>query len=157
MTLQRLAAVTVFAFVAGTTHSASAQEVRGFATAGVTSDVNDQRFPAFGGGAIVDLGQPWVSAGAQGEVFVSWPYFAGRGAVFGQGNLAPKKLVRPFVLAGLGFGEEAGPMFGGGVEVRPPNQRIGFKVTVEDYVIRINGFEGARTGHQVAIRAGILF
>src|SRR5258705_10296833 len=156
MIVQRIAAMSVLALLAAAP-GASAQEIRGFASAGVTSDVNDQRFPAFGGGVLVDLGQPWVSAGAQGETFVSWPYFGGRAAVFGQGNLAPKKAVRPFVLAGVGFGEGAGPMFGGGVELRAPNQRLGFRFAVEDYVVRLNGFEGSGTGHQVALRAAILF
>jgi hypothetical protein len=126
MIVQRIAAMSVLALLA-VAPGASAQEIRGFASAGVTSDVNDQRFPAFGGGVLVDLGQPWLSAGAQGETFVSWPYFA------------------------------AGPMFGGGVELRAPNQRLGFRFAVEDYVVRFNGFEGSRTGHQVALRAAILF
>lgn len=138
-------------------HGASAQDLRGFATAAVTSDVNNQHFPTFGGGVVVDLGQPWISAGGQGEALVSWPYFAGRGSLFAQGNLTAKRPVRPFVLAGVGFGEEGGRMFGGGVEFRPLNQRRGVRVSVEDYGVRYRGFDGRRTGHQVAVRAGILF
>jgi hypothetical protein len=156
MTVQRIAGVAVLALLAGVSR-ASAQAVRGFASAGYTSDLNEQRYPAFGGGVLVDLRQPWVSAGAQGDAFVSWPYFGGRAAVFGQGNVVPKGPVRPFVLAGVGFGEDSGPMLGAGVEVRPPNQRIGLRVAVEDYMRRYNAFGGPKTGHQVAVRVGILF
>ena len=157
MTAYRVAAAIGLVLLAGAA-PISAQEIRGFASAAASSDVNHQHYPAFGGGVIADLGQPWLSAGAQGEVLVSWPYFAGRGAIFGQGNLAPKGAVRPFVLAGIGFGEEGGPMFGGGVELRAPNQRIGLRVAVEDYVVRFQGYQRPwATGHQVAVRAGILF
>lgn len=152
----------------------SAQDVRGFVTGGVISDVNHQRFPSAGGGVLVDVGQPWLSIGAQGETFWQWPYFAGRGTVFGQGNLNPKGRIRPFVLGGVGFGETAGPMFGGGVELRPPNGSLGLRVSVEDYLSRIGGLDCASYGlqsycegnpreargyieHQVAVRVGVLF
>lgn len=156
MRLHALSLVTALVLIAGV-HSASAQDVRGITFGGVTGDANGQQFPAFGGGVLVDLGQPWVSAGAQGEAFVSWPYFAGRAALFGQGNLAPGKLVRPFVLAGVGLGEYSGPMFGGGVEFRPPQQRVGFRVAVEDYTIRYQRFDGGTTHHQVALHVGVIF
>lgn len=156
MTSHRIAAVAALTLLAGAART-SAQEVRGFASAGYSSDLNDQRYPAFGGGVLVDLGQPWVSAGAQGETFVSWPYFAGRGTFFGQGNLLPKGPVRPFVLGGVGFGEDGGPMFGAGVELRPSNERLGWRIAVEDYVRRYTAFDGPKTGHQVAVRVGILF
>jgi hypothetical protein len=157
MRLHTVIVVTALALIAGA-HSASAQDVRGTAFGGVTGDVNGERYPAFGGGVLVDLGQPWISAGGQGEAFMSWPYFAGRGAVFGQATLAPKQLIRPFVMGGVGFGEDSGPMFGGGIEVRAPGQRYGFRVAVEDYVVRINGFDRrTTTHHQVALRVGILF
>lgn len=152
----------------------SAQEVRGFVTGGVISDVNQQRFPTAGGGVLFDLGQPWVSAGAEGETFWQWPYFAGRGTLFGQVRLIPKGRIRPFVLAGRGFGEMAGPMIGGGIELRPANGRVGLRVSVEDYLARIGGLDcgsyglqsycnenprAARdhTEHQLTVRAGILF
>jgi hypothetical protein len=41
--------------------------------------------------------------------------FAGRGTVFGQGNLMSNGRIQPFVLGGFGFGESGGPMFGGGL------------------------------------------
>jgi hypothetical protein len=68
--------------------------------------------------------------------------FAGRGAVFAQGNLLARKPVRPFVLAGVGFGEDGGTLVGAGLEVRSPDTRIGFRVTVEDYVARRSGLYG---------------
>ena len=156
MRLHTVFVVTAIALLAGA-HAASAQEVRGLTFGGLTGDVNGQSYPAFGGGVLVDLGQRWVSAGAQGEAFVSWPYFAGRGALFGQGNLAPGKLVNPFVVGGVGFGEDAGPMFGAGLEARVPGQRVGFRFSVEDYTVRFNGFDGGKTHHQVALRAGVTF
>ena len=92
--------------------TASAQDLRGFVAGGVMTDVNSGRYPAVGGGVVVDLGQPWVSGGAQGEAFFSWPYVAGRGALFAQANVVPRGPVRPFLLAGVGSGESAGPLAG---------------------------------------------
>ena len=97
----------------------SAQDLRGYVAGGVTSEVTHQQFPSVAGGVLVNVGQPWLSAGAQAETFWQWPYFAGRGTLFAQGNLFPNGRVRPFVLGGVGFGESAGPMIGGGVELRP--------------------------------------
>ena len=165
----RIAGIVILATVAGA-RGASAQDVRGFVNGGVMSDMSNQHFPAVAGGALVDLGQPWVSAGAQGEVFMSWPYFAGRSAVFGQGNLIARGPVRPFVLGGFGWGESAGPMFGGGVDVAPRDSRLGIRFAVEDYLARVGGYDcgvfgcaadphGGRpyTGHQLTVRVGILF
>lgn len=169
MRILKVVAVMTLATLAGV-RCASAQDVRGFVNGGVMSDMNNQHFPAVAGGALVDLGQPWVSAGAQGEVFMSWPYFGGRGAVFGQGNLVARGPVRPFVLGGFGWGESAGPMFGGGVDVGPRDRRIGFRFAIEDYLLRASGYDcsvvgcaadphGGRpfTGHQVTVRVGLLF
>jgi hypothetical protein len=153
----------------------SAQEVRGFAGAGVMSDLNDDRFPAFGGGVLFDLPTSWLTAGAQGEMFLSWPYVAGRGAVFGQVNPVRRGVVRPVFLAGYGFGLSEGPMIGGGVELRLPHRRIGLRAIVEDYMARVDGFDcvslgyspsycdaGLRGGrpyteHQITVRIGLLF
>lgn len=151
-----------------------AQDVRGFVSGGLIADVNQQWFPSAAGGILLDLGQPWVSAGAQGETFWQWPYFAGRGTVFGQVNLIPGGRIRPFVLAGEGFGETDGPMLGGGFELRPRHRRPGLRVSVEDYLSRIDGLPCGSFGlqsycdanpraargyvaHQVAVRAGVLF
>ena len=164
----------IVASTAATTSSVLAQDIRGFVTGGVISDTNHQHFPSFGGGIRVDLGQPWVSAGAQAETFWQWPYFAGRGTVFGQGNLAPGGRIRPFVLAGLGFGETAGPMVGGGLEFGSRHQGVGLRISVEDYVLRIGGLDCGSFGlqsycdanpraargyieHQLTVRAGVLF
>ena len=156
MNTLRLATLVAFIGCAGTT-SAYAQDFRGFVGTGVTSDVNGQHFPGFSGGAVVDLGQPWVSAGAQAETFFSWPYFAGRGSVFAQGNLFPKGKVRPFVLGGFGWGEEGGTLIGAGMEFRPGETGLGLRASIEDYVVRYQGYDRARTGHQVALRVGFLF
>ena len=150
-----------------------AQEVRGFAGAGVASDLNS-RYPAFGGGVLLDLPTSWVSAGAEGDMFVSWPYVAGRGALFGQVNVVRRRAFRPFVLAGYGWGESAGPMIGAGIELRMRG-RLGLRATVEDYLERVGGFDcgslgypqaycndalnggRAQTRHQVATRFALLF
>ena len=73
----------------------SAQDLRGFVAGGVTSEGTDQRFPSAAGGVLVDVGQPWLSAGAQAETFWQWPYFAGRGTLFAQGNLISQGRIRP--------------------------------------------------------------
>ena len=154
--------------------TASAQNVRGFVSGGVISDVNHDSFPSVGGGMVVNLGQPWVAAGVQAETFWQWPYFAGRVALFGQGNIVPRGRFRPFVLAGYGFGETAGTLVGGGIEFRPLHHRAGLRISVEDYLVRIRGLDcgsfglqsycdanprAARgyIGHQVAVRAGVTF
>jgi hypothetical protein len=145
----RAVAIAVLLLAASAASPASAQDLRGFAGGGVAGTVNSEHFPIFGGGAVADVAQPWISVGGQGEVLISWPYFAGRGAVFGQANLVVRKSLRPFVLVGTGFGEESGPfMFGGGVELRAPNSRYGFRVSVEDNV---------RTSHQISFRGALLF
>jgi hypothetical protein len=156
MTLKRIAAAASLALLMGVT-SASAQEFRGFASAGVSSDPNQEQYPAFGGGVLVDIGQRWVSAGVQGETLISWPYVNGRLAVFGQGNLTPGKRITPFVLAGAGIGEYSGGFLGGGVEIRPAGQRLGFRVAFEDYLTRYRKYDGSMTHHQVGLRVGVLF
>jgi hypothetical protein len=136
--------------------------VRGFAAAGSASDVNRQNALTFGGGVLVDLGQPWVSAGAQGDALTRNGYYAGRGAVFGQFNPLGAGPIRPFVLGGMGFGEWAGPLIGGGVEVRT-GPRLGFRLALEDYTSRHIVYDrafvetGRETGHQVSVKFGVLF
>jgi hypothetical protein len=142
---------------------AAAQAVRGWAFTGRTTDINAQNFPAAGGGVLTEVGQPWLLAGLQGEALFHLPYVAGRGAVFAQGRILPKSPYRPFVLGGIGFGEDAGPMIGGGIEVGAPNSRWGLRMSVEDYVRRVDIYSfGLATGgselrHQVALRFGITF
>lgn len=173
--MKRLAAVVVILLSLVCVPPAGAQQVRGFAGAGMVSDLNEQRFPAVSGGVLVDLPSSWFTAGAQGEMFISWPYVAGRGALFGQVNVVRRGTIRPFFLAGYGFGEDAGPLIGGGVEFRLPDRRVGLRVSVEDYLARVEGFDcatlgyeqsycdatahGGRpyTGHRVAVRVGLLF
>ena len=153
--------LTIAAVIAAATlvtaESASAQNFRGFVGGGVMSDVNDEHFPTAGGGVLFDLGQPWVSAGGQGEVFFSWPYVAGRGGMFLQGNVVPKGPVRPFVLAGFGSGESDGAMFGAGVEFRPRAGAAGFRASVEDYLAKVGAGANYYTDHQITIRVALAF
>jgi hypothetical protein len=151
-----------------------AQDLRGFVAGGVTSESNHQQFPSAGGGVLVNVGQPWISAGAQAETFWQWPYFAGRGTLFAQGNLLTRGRLRPFLLGGVGFGEAAGPMIGAGVEIRPTSGRHGLRVSVEDYLLRLHGLPCQSFGlqsycdsnprqangsveHRMALRVGVLF
>jgi hypothetical protein len=65
-------------------------------------------------------------------------------------------------------------MIGAGVEIRPTNGRHGLRLSVEDYLLRIDGLPCQSFGlqsycaanprqgsgyieHQVAVRAGVLF
>jgi hypothetical protein len=157
------------------TGAAEAQELRGFLGASTVSDLNEQHFPALGGGVLLHLPTPWITAGAQAEMMISWPYVAGRGAVFGQVNVLRRRPVTPFVLLGIGFGESAGPMVGGGVDLRPWGGRMGLRVNVEDYLARVEGFDCAAFGytrsvcdtylhggdsyfnHQLSLRVALLF
>ena len=154
-TLAIAAGIAAATFV--TAESASAQNFRGFVGGGVMSDVNDEHFPTVGGGVLFDLGQPWVSAGGQGEIFFSWPYVAGRGGMFLQGNVVPKGPVRPFVLAGFGSGESDGAMFGAGVELRPRAGGAGFRASVEDYLAKVGSREEYDTDHQITFRVALTF
>lgn len=142
--------------------SVLAQNPRGFIGAGSSSTLNREWYGTVGGGALVDLGTPWLSAGGQVEALISWPYAAGRGALFGQANLVSRAPIRPFVIGGIGMGEDAGPLVGAGIEVRPHAGRGGLRVSVEDFAARYNSYEPsgtfrARTGHQIAVRASVLF
>jgi hypothetical protein len=150
-----IAALVVLGTLGGSRPGA-AQEVRGFAGAGTASEYSST-YPSFGGGVLVDAGQRWVSVGAQGDGFVSWPYFAGRATLFAQGNLVPKGTFRPFILAGQGFGELDGVMFGGGLEVRPAGSRIGFRAAVENYRKTYRGIYGSSTANHMTMRVGVLF
>ena len=143
---------TVFAlcFLAlqiGVARDAAAQWV-GFVNGGFNSDVNDSRYPSLGGGAVFDLPGAWVSVGGQGDMFMSFPYVAGRGGVFAQGNLTRRRRIRPFGLAGIGWGVQDGPMVGGGLEVWGRG-RFGLRVALEDYLVRLGGFDCARFGANI--------
>ena len=124
----------------------AAQPLAGFASFGVHQDTNDQSNVSVSGGVTLDLPTEWVSAGAMGDLFMSWPYFGGRATLFGQGNLMRRQKVRPFVLGGVGWGEFAGPMFGGGIEIRSA-KGLGLRVSVQDYLAKIEGFDCGRLGY----------
>lgn len=120
--------------------SASAQPLSGFSTFTINSDVNGQRFPGASGGALIDLPGAWVSAGMQADLFVSWPYFAGRYGPFGQLNVLRRGPVRLFAIGGYSWGEQAGPMIGAGFEFWT-GAHFGFRATVQDYLVRIQGVD----------------
>ncbi len=160
--MKRLLSAAIMFFLLTSDRPASAQSVRGWAFTGKTSDVNGQNFAAAGGGVLVEVGQPWLLAGTQGEALFQLPYVSGRGAVFGEGRILPRSPYRPFVIGGIGFGQDAGPLIGAGIEVGAPNSRWGLRMTVEDYVRRIGYSLGAfqptsEVRHQVAVRFGITF
>ena len=160
--MKRLLSAAIMFFLLTSARPASAQSVRGWAFTGKTSDVNGQNFAAAGGGVLVEVGQPWLLAGMQGEALFQLPYVSGRGAVFGEGRILPRSPYRPFVIGGIGFGQDAGPLIGAGIEVGAPNSRWGLRMTVEDYVRRIGYSLGAfqptsEVRHQVAVRFGITF
>ena len=161
--MKRLLTASIAIVLLTSVRPASAQPVRGWAFTGKTSDINAQNFAAAGGGVLVEVAQPWLLAGIQGEALFQLPYVAGRGAVFAEGRVLPKSPYRPFVLGGIGFGEDAGPLIGAGIEVGAPNSRWGLRMSVEDYVRRVNIYSfGLTTGasetrQQVALRFGITF
>ena len=161
--MKRLLNAAIIFFILTSARSASAQPLRGWAFTGYTSDVNSQSFAAAGGGVLVEVGQPWILAGAQAEALIQLPYFAGRGAVFGEGRIFPASPYRPFVMGGMGFGEDSGPLIGAGIEIGAPNTRWGLRMSLEDYVRRLEsysfaGFQRApEVRHQIAFRFGITF
>lgn len=161
--MKRLLTAAIALILLTSARPASAQAVRGFAFTGKTSDVIGQRFAAAGGGVLADVGHPWLQAGVQAEALFQLPYVSGRSAVFGQGRLFPKAPYRPFFIGGMGFGAEAGPLVGGGIEIGAPNSRWGLRMTVEDYVRRVSSYHFGDVSsiteirHQVAARFGITF
>jgi hypothetical protein len=148
----------VILVVLARSHPTSAQQLSGFVTFGVSSD-SSQQFPGVGGGVLLDLANSWMSIGGQGDMFFSGGYVAGRGGPLGQANLIRHGALRVFAIGGFGFGVMEGPMFGGGVEVRPANRRIGFRATVQDYVQRsaATTLLPRRTAHQPSIQFGMVW
>jgi hypothetical protein len=132
----------------------AAQDASGFASAGTAGDGRNNRYATIGGGVVAQTGLPWVSMGAQGDVF---PPSVPRATIFVQGNVFPHGDVRPFLLAGLSWGVLAGPVYGAGLELRPRGTRLGFRGSVENYLHRRYGVSGDTTENQVTVRLGILF
>jgi hypothetical protein len=112
---------------------AAAQRFEGFATGGLHRDVNREQFAGLGGGVLLTTVR-WLTVGGQADAFLSPPYVAGRGTILLQGNVVTVGGVRPFVLIGKSFGEMDGPMYGAGVDCRPPNARVGVRATVQAYL-----------------------
>ena len=171
--MRRIVFALVLAGSVAVPRAGAAQPLFGFATLSHNSDLNGQRFGGASGGVLVDLARAWISVGAEADLFVSWPYFAGRVGPLVQVNLLRGAPVRIFALTGTSWGEQAGPMIGGGVEVW--TRRIGFRATVQDYLARVEGidcglygidpqscetgFHGGRpwTSHQPTVQVGIVF
>jgi hypothetical protein len=122
-----------------------AAQVVGFVNGGWNTDLNDSRYPSAGGGAVLDLPAAWVSIGGQGDMLTSFPYVAGRVGVFAQGNLTRRRRIRPFGLAGVGWGEQGGPMVGLGLEVWG-SRKFGLRVSLEDHLRRLGGVDCAIFG-----------
>ena len=158
-----VAAVVLSVAAVPSTAGAQPVAVRGIAAVGSASDVNREQVFALGGGVVADLGQRFVSAGAQGDAFTSDGYWAGRGSVFGQFNLVRTPAIRLFALTGVGFGEYDGPMVGGGLDIWPDEGRFGFRLAFEDYLVKYDRYDsglqpaGRTTGHQLSVKLGVLF
>jgi hypothetical protein len=169
MTIALLAAAFEWA-----TPPAAARPVLAFGSFSINSDVNDQVFPGVAGGVLLDFASLWASAGVQGDVFFSGGYASGRGGPFGRVNLVRRRLVRVFAVGGYAWGEMGGPTLGGGIELWPKG-RIGVRASLQDYLVRVQGFDcaffgmdqpmcnaqfhGGRafTGHQPSVNVGIIW
>ena len=127
--------------VLGGAQSSSAQPLQKFALGGIASDLNDARFATVGGGVLFDLFGGWLSIGGQGDAFFSGGYIAGRGTPFVQANFTRRRTLRPFLAAGKSFGEIDGPMIGGGLDVRSPTRRLGFRGVLQTYRVDVHGFD----------------
>lgn len=172
--MKRIAQALVLAGLIAAPRPAAAQPLLGFGTFSINSDLNGQVFNGVSGGILIDLAHSWVSVGAEADLFVAWPYFAGRGGPVAQLNFLRRAPVRVFALSGLSWGEQAGPMIGGGVELWT-KRRVGFRATVQDYLARVEGidcahfgidsqycaasFHGGRpyTAHQPTVQVGIVW
>jgi hypothetical protein len=113
----------------------SAQKLHPFLTAGLHSD-GYGHFAGVGGGGVYDFAHAWVSAGAEGDVFFSGGYAAGRAGPIVQLNILQDRSIRPFAISGYKWGEGHGAVVGGGMEFRP-GTRPGFRVSIEDIVNRV--------------------
>src|SRR3954447_4145431 len=122
----------------------SAQQLQGFVTGGSSAGENGEQFPTIGGGLLIDVARGWVSAGGQADVFFSNGYATGRGGVLAQANIVRRRAVRPFIVGGFGWGEDAGPTFGAGIEVW--SGRVGFRASVQHYETRVRSFDCAFFG-----------
>ena len=55
------------------------------------------------------------------------------------------------------------PMVGGGLEIRPADRRLGFRIALEDYLLRYDRYDillrptGQETGHQISVKVGVVF
>ena len=107
-------------------------QVERFVFAGAHQDVNRERFAGAGGGVL--LTAKWVSLGAQGDVFFSLPYVAGRLTPFVQGNVFNIDGIRLFLQVGKGYGEIKGGMYGGGLDFRPHGSRVAVRASLQTYL-----------------------
>lgn len=104
----------------------SAQRRSAFATIGV---VNFRDSPVIvapiGGGLVFDVLDSWASVGGRGDLLFSGGYFSGRGGPIAQINFIRDRAFRPFAIAGFAWGEEAGAMFGAGIEAWSQGRAFG--------------------------------
>jgi hypothetical protein len=172
--MKPILAGVVVAVLMGAARPVGAQPVFGYTAFSINSDLNDQVFSGASGGVLIDVAHSWVSAGAEADLFVSWPYFAGRGGTFAQVNVVRRSPFRIFAMGGFSWGEQSGPMVGAGVELWTRG-RLGLRATVQDYLARVEGFgcgtfgldqpycdanfHGGRayTAHQPTVRIGIIW
>jgi hypothetical protein len=126
----------------------SAQQLQGFVTGGTSAGENREQFPTVGGGVLLDVAKGWASVGGQGDVFFSNGYATGRAGVLAQGNIVRRRAFRPFVVGGYGWGEDAGPMFGAGIEWW--SGRLGFRASVQHYRTHVQGFDCLHFGYTQA-------
>lgn len=71
---------------------ALAQPLHGFTTVSINADQNGRTFSGASGRVLLDLADAWLSAGAEADLFVAWPYFAGPPNSY---RLSPSMIVKP--------------------------------------------------------------
>ena len=140
------------ALILGGIRTSSAQDAHGFVTAGVDS-LADNPLGVISGGLVFDLASGWLSVGGQGDLLTTGLYFGGRVGPIAQVNVVRTRALRLFASGGYAWGLEGGPMAGAGVEL-PTTERISFRATVQDYVLRVGG-PYPYSAHRPSVQFGI--
>ena len=139
--MKRILTVVAAAVLLSVAARAQAQQVRPFAGVGTSNEGSETQIFTVSGGALFELPKlSWLAAGGQADLFIYFPYLAGRGTVLVQADAVKRRGIRLFGLGGYGMGEIGGPMIGGGVEFSPGG-RIGFRATVQDYLQHVQAIE----------------
>ena len=97
-----IAAGSVAVFLAGAC-PLLAQQLHGFVTPGIHSDLNNEHFAGVGAGLLFDWLDSRISVGAKADLFISGGYFAGRGGPIGQFNFIRSRGLRPFAIGGIAW------------------------------------------------------